>query len=141
MSGGSAIYTATFAYNAASQLTSGTDNSSAYVFSYNSNGLVTKIDNNGTATGPRVVLDLTYDNLSRLLSQAATVSSTADFLDNYTYNAAGQLTKLTQQGQTGGNSVAAKRLDFSYSTTGQLTSVDRYANLTGTQLVACPWAS
>ncbi len=103
---------------------------------YNANGRVTQIDNNGTPTGPTVVLDLTYDNLSRLTSQAATVSSTADFLNSYTYNAASQLTKITQQSQSGGNSVASKRIDLTYTTTGQLSTVDRYANLAGSQLVA-----
>src|SRR5207244_838334 len=105
---GSPTYTATFAYDPASRLTSASDGNSAYAMTYDANGAVSQIDNNGTPTGPRVILDLTYDHLSRLLTQAATVASSADFLDTYTYNAGSQLTEMTQQGQTGGNSVADK---------------------------------
>ena len=43
-----AIYTASYAYNAASDLTSASDNSSAYAYAYNADDLVTSVDNNGT---------------------------------------------------------------------------------------------
>lgn len=136
MSGGTPIYTATYAYDAASRLTSASDSASAYAYTYNSNDAVTQIDNNGTATGPRVVINVGYDNLSRMTSQSATVSSTADFLNNYTYDAASRLTKITQQGQVGGNTVHGGRVDFTYTTTNLLSTVDRYDDVAGTHLVA-----
>jgi YD repeat-containing protein len=59
MSGGTAIYTANWAYDAAGNLTSASDNNSAYAYTYNSDNVVTQVDNNGTSTGPRVVLNIT----------------------------------------------------------------------------------
>jgi RHS repeat-associated protein len=133
---GEGSYTANYSYDAAGHLTSASDGNSTYAMTYNSNGLVTQIDNNGTPTGPRVVINVGYDNLSRMTSQSATVSSTADFLNNYTYDAASRLTKITQTQQTGGHSVADKRIDLTYTAANLLSTVDRYADLTGTNLVA-----
>src|SRR4029077_2312659 len=47
-----------------------------------------------------------------------------------------RLTRITQAQQTGGNTVAAKRVDFAYNSAGQYTSISRYADTTGTNLVA-----
>jgi hypothetical protein len=73
--------------------------------------------------------------MQREASLSATVAGTLDLLNSDTYNADSQLTEITQQGQTGGNSVAAKRVDYTYTSTGQTSTINRYANLTGTQLV------
>ena len=100
---------------------------------------MTQVDNSGTPTGPHVVLNIGYDNAQRKTSLSATVAGTLDLLNSYTYNAGDQLTEVTQSaagGQTGGNSVAAKRVDFTYTAIGEYSGVSRYANLTGTQLVA-----
>src|SRR5205085_7529622 len=43
-----------------------------------------------------------------------------------------RVTTLTQQQQTGGNTVAAKRVEFGYNADGQFTSINRYSALTGT---------
>src|SRR5437868_15232049 len=87
-------------------------------------------------TGPHVVLNIGYDNMQRMTSQSATVASTLDFLNNYAYNADSQVTQITQQGQTGGNTVAAKLVNFTFDHDGRLTVMSRYANLGATQLVA-----
>src|SRR5258708_20879163 len=136
MSGGTAIYSAIYAYNAASDLTSASDNFSAYAYAYNANDQVTSVDNNGTPNVPRVVLASAYDALGRKTSLSATVAGTADFLNNYSYDALNRVTTVTQAQQTGGNSVAAKRVNFAYNTDGQYTSISRYADTTGTNLVA-----
>jgi hypothetical protein len=47
-----------------------------------------------------------------------------------------RLTTETQAQQTGGNSVAAKRVNFAYNADGQYTSISRYADTTATNLVA-----
>jgi YD repeat-containing protein len=93
ISGGSAIYTATWAYDAASNLTSASDNNSDYAYSYNSDNLVTQIDNNSTPTGPHVVLNIGYDHTQRETSESATVAGTLDFLNNYSYNADSAITQ------------------------------------------------
>jgi RHS repeat-associated protein len=64
------------------------------------------------------------------------VAGTADFVNAYTYDVLDRLTRVTQQQQTGGNSVASKRVDFAYNSVGQFTSISRYADTTGTNLVA-----
>lgn len=94
-----------------------------------------QVDNSGTPTGPHVVLNIGYDNIQRETSESATVAGTLDFLNNYAYDADGQLTQIKQQGQTGGNTVAAKRVDLTYTAIGELYTVSRYANTAGTQLV------
>ena len=136
MSGGTAIYTATYAYDAAGNVTSASDNNSAYAYTYNSDNVVTQIDNSGTPTGPHVVLNIGYDNMQRETSLSATVAGTLDFLNNYAYNADSAITQITQQGQTGGNTVAAKVVNFAFDNDGRLTTLSRYANLAATQLVA-----
>jgi YD repeat-containing protein len=80
MSGGTAIYTADWTYDAASNLTSASDDNSAYAYTYNSDNNVTQVDNNGTPTGPHVVLNIGYDNMQRETSLSATVAGTADLL-------------------------------------------------------------
>jgi YD repeat-containing protein len=82
-----------------------------------------------------VVLNICYDDAQRETSLSATVGGTLDFLNNYTYDADNELTQVTQQGQTGGNSVAAKLVNFTYDHDGNVLTVSRYANLAATQLV------
>jgi RHS repeat-associated protein len=136
MSGGTAIYTANYAYDAAGNLTSASDNNSAYAYTYNADNSVTQIDNSGTPNRPHVVLNIGYDNMQQETSLSATVASTLDFLNNYSYNADSAITQITQQGQTGGNTVAAKLVNFAFDNDGRLTTISRYANLSATQLVA-----
>ena len=104
--------------------------------SSSANNLVTSVDNNGTPNVPRVVLSRTYDALSRTTSESATVAGMNDFLNNYSYDQLNRLTRVTHTQQTGGNSVAAKRVDLAYNADGQYTSLNRYADTTGTNLVA-----
>ena len=82
------------------------------------------------------MLAVGYDHLGDETSLSATVAGTADFLNNYTYDADGDLTQVTQQGQTGGNTVAPKLVNFAYNADGLYTTISRYANLAATQLVA-----
>ncbi len=63
----------------------------------------------------------------RSLTESATVAGTADFLNGYTYDGLSRLTQVTQQGQTGGNSVAVKNVFLSYNGVGQYATISRYA--------------
>jgi hypothetical protein len=94
------------------------------------------VDNNGTPNVPRVILASAYDQLGRQTSLSATVAGTADILNSYSYDVLNRLTTETQAQQTGGNSVAAKRVNFAYNADGQSTSLSRYAHTAGTNLVA-----
>ena len=134
--GGSTVNTLAYTYDAGSQLTAASDNASAYAYTYNANGLVTSVDNQGTPNVPRVVLTSAYDSLNRRTQLSASVNGTADFQNKYAYDSLSRITQITQQSQTGGNAVASKRVDFAYNGVGQYTSVTRFADLAGTQLVA-----
>ena len=67
---------------------------------------------------------------------ATEVDVTDDFLNTYTYDNLGRLTRVTQQGQSGGNTVAQKRVDVAHTALGQFSEITRYADTAGTLLVA-----
>jgi RHS repeat-associated protein len=92
--------------------------------------------NAGTPNMPTVVLTNTYDAGDRRTQVTATVAGTADFQNTYTYDALDRMTQVRQVGQTGGNAVAAKRVDLTYNAAGNFASIVRYANAAGTQTVA-----
>src|SRR5258708_22885792 len=124
MSGGTAIYSAIYAYNAATLTTSASDNFSDYAYAYNANDQVTSVDNNTTPNIPRVILASAYDALGRKTSLSATVAGTADFLNSYSYDSLNRLTSETQAQQTGGNTVAAKRVNFAHHCDRPYTSIN-----------------
>ena len=123
--------TISYAYDANGQLTSASDPDSSYAITYDHLGRVTQVDNNGTSGVPRVVLDSVYDAAGNRASLAATVAGTADFLNEYTHDALHRLTRLDQVGQTGGNSVAEKRVDLAYNAINEFTSIARYQDTDG----------
>jgi RHS repeat-associated protein len=57
---------------------------------------------------------------------AATIDGTPDFVDDYAYNAAGEVISVTEHGVTGGDAVANKEIDLTYNSAGELATVDRY---------------
>ena len=102
----------------------------------NADNLVTSVDNSGTPGVPHVVLIDGYDNLGRRTSLSSSVASTADFMDNFGFDALDRETQVKQQSQTGGNAVAPKLVNFTYNGDSQFVTIGRYADLTGTNLVA-----
>jgi len=85
-----------------------------------------------------VIVAETYDKLNRRTSLAAEIDGTDDLINNYSYDYLNRMTQVTQAGQSGGNSVAEKRVDFTYDAEdkGLLTGLSRYADTAGTELVA-----
>ena len=77
-----------------------------------------------------------YDVLGRKTSVSAAVGSTDDHVNAYSYDGLGRITQITQDGVTGGNAVAEKRLDFGYSDDGTRATISRFADLAGTKAVA-----
>ena len=88
----------------------------------------------GPFAGPRdndVVVNRQYDVLSDRTSLSATVGGTNDFLNSYSFDTLGHMTAETQQGQGSGNdAVATKGISFGYDPTGDITSIERYTNIT-----------
>ena len=46
------------------------------------------------------------------------------------------MTRIEQTGESGGNSVADKRVDLTYDALGRFATITRYEDLAGTELVA-----
>ena len=123
--------TLSFVYDAAGQLTSGSDPDSSYAVSYDNLGRVLTVDNNGTPGVPRMILTSAYDVMSNRTGLSATIAGTDDFTNTYTFDALNRLTRVDQTGQTGGNTVAEKRVDFGYNGLDQFTSIARYKDTDG----------
>jgi RHS repeat-associated protein len=85
---------------------------------------------------PSIVLASTWDKNNNRTSLAATIGGTADFKNEYLYDSLNRMTRVTQQSQSGGNAVATKRIDLAYNGLGQFTTIDRYQNTGGTNIVA-----
>jgi YD repeat-containing protein len=77
-----------------------------------------------------------YDVLGRKTSLSAAVGSNDDYVNGYSYDALGRITQIAQDGVTGGNAVAEKRVDFAYSDDGPRATISRFADLAGTKAVA-----
>ena len=128
---GTLVRTITFDYDAASQLTDVSDPDSTYAYTYDNLGRVLTVDNSGTSGVADIVLTSAYDANNNRTSLSATIDSTDDFLNSYTYDSLNRLTQLDQEGQTGGNSVAEKRVDFAYNLANQYTTIARYNDTDG----------
>ncbi|WP_333359333.1 RHS repeat-associated core domain-containing protein [Microcoleus sp. herbarium14] len=125
------IRTITSTYDVASQLTSVKDPDSTYQFSYDPKGRQIGVDNTGTPGVPNVLLNYTYDDQDNLLSVSDTINGAAKGNTAYTYDTLNRISRITQSG----NGVASKRVDFGYDDIGQIKSVNRYSDLSGSQLV------
>ena len=130
----------TFNYNynfdSASQLTSASATGTQMAYTFDNLGRVLTANNAGTTNIPTTVQTNVYDANSRRTQQTATVASVADYKNTWTWDYANRQTQVKQEGQSGGISVAAKRVDFTYNTGGLFTGVKRYNDLAGTQIVA-----
>src|SRR5262249_49496148 len=118
-------------YDLASNLLSLTDNFSTLTYTYDNRDRVKTVDNNGTPGAPRVVLTYSYDAVGNVLSVADSINGQAAGINGSTYDALNRMTRITQSG-TG---VQEKRVDLAYNDLGQFASINRYANLAGSQLV------
>lgn len=128
---GNPIRSITSTYDAANQLTSVKDPDSTYQFSYDLKGRKIGVDNTGTPGVPNVLLNYTYDSGDNLLSVSDTINGAAKGTTAYTYDNLNRVSQVTQSG----NGVASKRVNFGYDNIGQIKSVNRYSDLSGSQLV------
>ncbi|WP_019487963.1 hypothetical protein [Kamptonema formosum] len=78
-----------------------------------------------------MLLNYTYDDQDNLLSVKDTINGAAKGTTAYTYDTLNRISQVTQSG----NGVASKRVDFGYDNVGQIKSVNRYSDLSGSQLV------
>jgi RHS repeat-associated protein len=127
---GSLINTLDYEYDLGNQLTGTSDSNSQYAFTYDDLGRVLTVSNSGTSGVPTVVLTSAYDASSNRTSISSTIGGTADYKNDYTFDGLNRMTRVDQQ-SNGGNSVAEKRIDFSYNSLGQFTSIARYKDIDG----------
>jgi RHS repeat-associated protein len=136
MSGATTVKEFIYSYDAAGQLLAAGDGTSDYSYTYDLLGRVTQWTTNLASLPSPVTLGQTFDTASRRTSLFATLGATADFKNEFAYDNLNRLTGLTQQGQSGSNAVAEKRIDFKYLADGRTSEVSRFADVAGTQNVA-----
>ncbi|MBL8820713.1 MAG: hypothetical protein JNL58_32120, partial [Planctomyces sp.] len=124
-----------YVFDAAGQLTSASATGTQMTYTYDNLGRVLTTSNSGTSNIPTTVQTNVYDANSRRTQQTATISGTADYKNTWTFDNANRLTQVKQEGQSGGNTVAAKRVDFTWNNGGMFSSIKRYNDLAGTQIV------
>jgi hypothetical protein len=91
------------------------DPSSSINFTYDNLGRTTALTQSIAGLTPSVTFNQAFDAMSNRTELRASIGSTADFRNSYTYDTLQRLTGIVQQSQTGGNSVTAKRVAFSYN--------------------------
>lgn len=116
-------------YDSADSVKEASDYQSTIAYDYDTLGRVIETSNAGSPGFPTVVLTHEYDSASRRTGLSATISSTADFDNSYSYDRFNRLTRIDQVGQGGGNGVSKKRVDFAYNDLDQYTGVTRYKDV------------
>jgi YD repeat-containing protein len=128
--------TLSFTHDALGRLTAAADPAASYDYQYDALGRRTSVTHDIAGVGFPIVLASAYDAASNRTSLSATIDTTADFMNQYTYDALHRMTRIEQSGVTSGNAVAEKRIDLSYDATSQYQTITRYADLAPTKLVA-----
>ena len=119
-------------YDKVGNLTSLLDQFSKLSVTYDNRHRVKAVDNQGTPNAPRVALSYVYDGAGNLLEVDDAINGTAAGVTAYLYDGANRMTRTTQSG----NGVTGKRVNFGYNEVNQFSSIDRYADVAGTNLVA-----
>ena len=125
---GSDAYTATYTYDAASNLLNAGDAQSAYAYDYDALNRVVEVNNAGTANVPNMIFTYGYDKAGNRTSVADNFGVRADS----SYDERDLLTSRSWQG----DGIAEARFNQVYDAVGQRVSLDCFADLAGTQLVA-----
>ena len=107
-----------------------------YGYTYDNLGRVTQAVHDIAGLTPDVTFAQTFNAAGNRTQLAATIGTTADFVNDFSYDALGQMTQVTQQAQSGGNAVAEKLVEFDYGPTGQFSEIRRYADLLENEYVA-----
>jgi RHS repeat-associated protein len=121
-----------YSYDAVGNLRTITDLYSALTYSYDNQNRTISIDNTGTPNLPTVVLNQTYDANSNRTKIIDTINAIQQGTETHNYDA---LNRLIQVSQTG-TGVVKKRVNIAYNPIHQIETLQRYADLTGTLLVA-----
>jgi RHS repeat-associated protein len=88
---GATTRTIAYGYDNANELISANDPDSAYAYTYDTSGLLSSVDNQGTPGIPRMILNFGYEPLGHRTSLTDNLGGTV----NYTYDLAARLTNLS----------------------------------------------
>ncbi|MGP0063971.1 MAG: RHS repeat-associated core domain-containing protein [Isosphaeraceae bacterium] len=124
---GTAIYIATYTYDADHELTSATDPYATLTFTYDKNGDMLSEVTSGPGSGqPTVTLTYSYDQLGDETSVTDSLSNQG--VISYAYNADEEITTITQ---AFGGSVGPQ-ISFGYNNASQLTAISRQTGTSST---------
>ncbi len=128
--GENAENTILYTYDTEGRITSEADDFSSTTYVYTDDGRLASVTES-SLDGPTVVLAYQYNDAGLRTATSATIDGVADYVDEYTYDADGNLVSIVQHGVDqqdvdAGNAVAEKQIDLAYNDAGQLVSVDRY---------------
>jgi YD repeat-containing protein len=129
---GTTVNTIGYTYDAASRLLTASDSDSRSTFTYDAVNRLVSVDNLGTTSFPRVVLDYSYDVVGNRTRTTDSINGTQRGTTTYTYDGINRTTQISQTGV----SVANKRVTMSYDAASQLTGITRNGGMMATQLVA-----
>ena len=118
--------TLAYQYDLDNHLTSASDPSATYGYVYDSLGRQTSDTTTLDPWMASVTLASQYDLNGNRTQLAATVGTTADFVNQYTYDNMNELIGLKQSEVTGGDSVAFKQVGLTYNDAGELANVNRF---------------
>ncbi|MCA9128677.1 MAG: VCBS repeat-containing protein [Planctomycetales bacterium] len=120
-----------YTYDIVGNLLNVRDAFSEYAYTYDNLDRVLSVNNAGTPDAPHSVLVYTYDSNSKVTSVHDTIDNVEGATTSYVYDTLDRLTMLVQTGPD----ISDKRVDFSYNSLGQYTSVKRYNDLGATENV------
>jgi RHS repeat-associated protein len=132
---GTTVKTISSTFDAGGRLTQVSDGTSTEAMTYDNANRMTQVVSSMTNRSS-VTFANTLDSRGLRTALTTTVATTADFVNNYTRDAAGRLTQVTQAGPTGGNAVSQKRVNLAYDGAGRLDTISRYTDTAGTEAVA-----
>jgi RHS repeat-associated protein len=122
--------TLAFTYDADGELKTASDTTAAGTttdsYWYDGLGRATRETEQIAGLTSAITLTSTYDTVGNRTQLSATIGTTPDFVNNYQYDAAGNMTEVAQSGQSGGNTVASISAAFSYDNDGNVTAMSYF---------------
>ncbi|NLE37056.1 MAG: RHS repeat protein, partial [Pirellulaceae bacterium] len=125
------IWTISHAYDSAGRLESVGDDAAEYEYTYDDAGRVLTEMQTIAGLAPVMVFASQYDGDGNRTQLAAAIGENDDFVTDYYYDYLDRLDRIEQYGVQGGNAVAEKRVDLTYTLAGQFDTITRYKDLDG----------
>jgi hypothetical protein len=131
------VRTIDFGFDVAGQLVEAADPAAAYSYTHDNLGRIVSIDQTYAGLSVPVQFTQQFDAVGNRTQLAATIDGTADFVNDYQFDALHRMTRVTQHdvGYASSVPVAEKRVDLAYNALGQFAGITRYADLAATVLV------